>query len=72
MLGAVGRLGLAALVVVVAVSATAVATGRTTVPLRALGAARAAVGLSDATAPPPLPIARAAVTKRASTLLMVA
>src|SRR6187551_1505725 len=63
MLGAVGRLGLAALVVVVAVGATAVATGRTTVPLRALGAARAAVGLSDATAPPPLPIARAAVLR---------
>ena len=58
MLGAVGPAGLAALVVVVAVGATAVATGRTTVPLRALGAARAAVGLSDATAPPPLPIAR--------------
>ena len=63
MLGAVGRLGLAALVVVVAVGATAVATGRTTVPLRALGAVRAAVGLSDATAPPPLPIARAAVLR---------
>ena len=53
MLGAVGRLGLAVVVVVVAVSATAVATGRTTVPLRALGAARAAVGLSDATSPHP-------------------
>jgi len=53
MLRAVGRFGLSALVVVVAVSATAVATGRTTVPLRALEAARAAVGLSNPTAAPP-------------------
>jgi len=61
--GAVGRFGLSALVVVVAVSATAVATGRTTVPLRALGAARVAVGLSDPTAPPPRSVARAAILR---------
>ena len=63
MLGAVGRFGLSVLVVVVAFNATAVATGRTTVLLRALGAARAQVGLSEPAAPPPLSVARAALLR---------
>src|SRR3954454_9045841 len=52
MLRAASRVGLSALVVVVALSATAVATGRTPVPLRALSAARVTARLPDAASPP--------------------
>ncbi|HEY0700015.1 MAG TPA: hypothetical protein VGD43_19665, partial [Micromonospora sp.] len=50
---AVGRIGLTALILVVAISGTIVATGRATVPL---GAAR-----SDPATAPPRSVARAAV-----------
>src|SRR5690348_11337154 len=58
-LGSLARIGLSVMVAVTTVTAAAVATGQTSMPLHVLAAARVAAGVNGASAPP-IWVARAA------------